>query len=907
MESPVPSKFGPCDMGRTPLFRLVSRIVCFTVLLQASGVAALPPPPEAVPSPPSPPELAGRGTVAVSVAAAATPGDFALAPGFHLVSIPHQPADPAPDAVLAEVAGRVARVYAYDACDPAAGWKIWDPADPAASTLGAITPTTGFWIDVTEPLTLPAAGAVPERTTFRLCRGWNLIGVPLEHPRLVRGALAPIEGKYLRVYDFEPDDPEDPWAVFDPAAPDWASDLRILRPGRGYWVLVTEDVDLELASSGPPPAVELTAPGDTQRLTTFTDVAGTVASDLLDSWELAFRPRGGEGAWRRFASGQTPVAGALLGVFDPTLLMNDFYDLRLTAVDVLGRSASVTRTVEVAGEQKIGPVVLSFLDLVIPLAGVGLEVIRTYDSRERLQEGDFGFGWRLEVRYTRDLLGRVTGVETVRLADPFPVAVARLENRASVPPSAGLEADLDNNTATDVDAILHPTLAIATADVRITEGDADLTDAVFTVTLSNVTVETVTVGYATVAGTAGEADFVAARGTLRFPSGTVSRGVTVRVKGDTLGEADEETFTLELTNPTAATLADAEGTILDDDQVAVSISNAAGYERDGATIQAVFAGTLSGESARAVSAEWATASGGSAAEGKDYEAAGGSVSFAPGSTREQVTVPVLDDALLERTETFFVELADPANAALGEGRGRATILDNDQGRHPVDGTDVLYTEDADFLQGRFQGLDSSGLEHLQLAPAGCGFHNLWVAASARGTLLKIDTRTATVLGEYATSPDPVADPDPSRTAVGLDGSAWAGNRGAGSVVHVGLVEESQCTDRNGNGVIETSAGEAGARWGTIAWNAEPEGRVPAGGGIAIEARAADTEAGLGGAGYLAVRSGEPVGEHRRRAAAAAGLEGRPHLDEAAGEGEAAQPGTRNLRHRAARQHRRRLL
>ncbi len=63
-----------------------------------------------------------------------------------------------------------------------------------------------------------------------------------------------------------------------------------------------------------------------------------------------------------------------------------------------------------------------------------------------------------------------------------------------------------------------------------------------------------------------------------------------------------------------------------------------------------------------------------------------------------------------------------------------------------------------------------------------------------------------MLGEYSTSPDTTVGPNPSRTTVALDGSVWAGNRNDASVIHVGLADEQQCVDRNGNGVIETSSG-----------------------------------------------------------------------------------------------------
>jgi hypothetical protein len=47
----------------------------------------------------------------------------------------------------------------------------------------------------------------------------------------------------------------------------------------------------------------------------------------------------------------------------------------------------------------------------------------------------------------------------------------------------------------------------------------------------------------------------------------------------------------------------------------------------------------------------------------------------------------------------------------------------------------------------------------------------------------------------------------------------------------------------------------GTTWGTITWNTEPQGFVPMGASITVEARTSDTEAGLGGESYVAVSSG----------------------------------------------------
>jgi hypothetical protein len=105
-----------------------------------------------------------------------------------------------------------------------------------------------------------------------------------------------------------------------------------------------------------------------------------------------------------------------------------------------------------------------------------------------------------------------------------------------------------------------------------------------------------------------------------------------------------------------------------------------------------------------------------------------------------------------------------------------------------------------------------------------------MAVSGRGTVVKVNTETGVILGEYQTAPDGRGR-NPSRTTVDFNGNVWTGNRdeksgGKGSVVQLGLLENNQCVDRNGNGVIDTSTGLGDVR----AWP-NPDG-VDDNGGVA---------------------------------------------------------------------------
>ncbi len=357
-------------------FKIISIILCITLLIQISPLPVL---------------------ADVSIP---------LNIGWNLVSIPEEPtdSDPAtvddtdPAVVLSSIAGNYTQVYAYDACDVADPWKMYDPAaDPADNDLTAIDHKIGFWIEMTTADTLNVSSSTPTDPTMQLCQGWNLIGYPMDQTLPVAGALSGIEGKYERVFGHELLDVADPWEVFDVGAPDWANDAEVMEPGQGYWLLASEDTTLTIAEPGTAPVVEFINFPDGTEITSPVDIVGTIDSPTLISWELEYRPEG-DPTWTTFASGDTSVTSDVQGTFDPTLLLNGLYEIRVTATDLFGQSSKDTVDVIVEGEMKVGPFSISFVDLNIPVAGIPITLIRTYDSRDK-ETGDFGVGWTLDIRH----------------------------------------------------------------------------------------------------------------------------------------------------------------------------------------------------------------------------------------------------------------------------------------------------------------------------------------------------------------------------------------------------------------------------------------------------------------------------------------------------------------------------
>jgi hypothetical protein len=148
-----------------------------------------------------------------------------------------------------------------------------------------------------------------------------------------------------------------------------------------------------------------------------------------------------------------------------------------------------------------------------------------------------------------------------------------LENTAV---DMGVVAGFDNDSGfglIQADAALSPSLSIA--DVTVTEGNSGAANAVFTVTLSEASVQTVTVNFATANSTAtAGSDYVTNFGLLTFSPGEISKNIPVVVNGDTAIEVNEAFF-VNLTNASNAWIADGQGigTILSDDAAPTTLSN----------------------------------------------------------------------------------------------------------------------------------------------------------------------------------------------------------------------------------------------------------------------------------------------------------------------------------------------
>ncbi len=201
-------------------------------------------------------------------------------------------------------------------------------------------------------------------------------------------------------------------------------------------------------------------------------------------------------------------------------------------------------------------------------------------------------------------------------------------------------------------------------------------------------------------------DFTLPTGLLTFPAGTTLQNISLPLVDDTIPEPDE-TVIVVLRNPNGARL----GTttqfaqvIADDDSppllASVGFSAASGSVEEKAGIEEV-AVSLSAAPAVAVTVDYAITAG-TAQGGTDFVVETGTLTFAPGQTVAMIEVNLLDDAVVESSETLSVTLNGPSGIQLGSLVSHTlTLTDNDSPVVTVTSADSSGAESGDTATATF--------------------------------------------------------------------------------------------------------------------------------------------------------------------------------------------------------------
>ncbi|UJH68130.1 Calx-beta domain-containing protein [Allomuricauda sp. SCSIO 65647] len=249
----------------------------------------------------------------------------------------------------------------------------------------------------------------------------------------------------------------------------------------------------------------------------------------------------------------------------------------------------------------------------------------------------------------------------------------------------GINGDTATGNILDNDGGGSNGIAFDATSVTVNEGDGTAT---FTVRLTGNVQGGFTVDYATNDGSAGEpGDYTDVSGTLNFTGNDgESYDITVPIIDDSLIEPTED-FTVLLDNLSTTLIGingdTATGNILDNDGggsngIAFDATSVTVNEGDGT---ATFTVRLTGNVQGGFTVDYAT-NDGSAGEPGDYTDVSGTLNFT-GNDGESydITVPIIDDSLIEPTEDFTVLLDNLSTTLIGINGDTATgnILDNDGG------------------------------------------------------------------------------------------------------------------------------------------------------------------------------------------------------------------------------------
>ncbi len=244
---------------------------------------------------------------------------------------------------------------------------------------------------------------------------------------------------------------------------------------------------------------------------------------------------------------------------------------------------------------------------------------------------------------------------TVTLSNPM---------NATIGDGTGVGTILDND--------VPPTISID--DVQLNEGGDEF---IFTISLDVFSGLDALFDFSTLDGTAtAPDDYTATNGPGKLPAGSLTGTISVSVVDDNIDELSE-TFTIELSNPVDATIADgqATGTITDNDPTpSLSIADVTVDEGDANAPFTVFLSEVSGLD---VTVNYTT-SDGTATAPEDYTSTSGTKTIPKGSKTGTINIPINDDDVYEAKENFALNFSSPTNATLYKSLADIFIEDNDQ-------------------------------------------------------------------------------------------------------------------------------------------------------------------------------------------------------------------------------------
>ena len=341
-------------------------------------------------------------------------------------------------------------------------------------------------------------------------------------------------------------------------------------------------------------------------------------------------------------------------------------------------------------------------------ADYGSMSVEYYDGRSWSSLTASSGKYTLEAGYTQMRVS-VTAVDdsTFEGVETFTLS-AEVTDSAITDTDTGTGTIYDDGTNADDD---RPSFSVD--DVDVNEDAGTIT---FTVTKTGTTSVASTVNYQVSSNSSAVGSSAATgtdvygtlSGTLSFGAGVSTQTVVLNVTDDSVYEG-EETFYIDLSSATQATISDDQGigsvwdngtsdgstSATDDDRPSFSVDDVTVNEGAG-TI--TFAVVKTGATSQVTTLDW-TANSGSGADAATVGSGGditgtvsGSLSFAAGETTKYITLTVADDTVFEDTETFTLDLSNVSSSGtISDAQAIGTIEDDGTGNGGSDDDRARFT------------------------------------------------------------------------------------------------------------------------------------------------------------------------------------------------------------------------
>ena len=160
---------------------------------------------------------------------------LSLKAGWNLVSFYVEASDMAPATVLSPISAKLSQIKNLT--------ESYDPANQSfLNTLAGLNTRDGYWLKVTEDVSLQVAGTVPNSSSISVKTGWNLVGYPMAIGAAPADELTSLGATVAQIKNLT--------ESYDPDNPAFLNTLTSMTPGLGYWLKVDADGTWSLGQAG---------------------------------------------------------------------------------------------------------------------------------------------------------------------------------------------------------------------------------------------------------------------------------------------------------------------------------------------------------------------------------------------------------------------------------------------------------------------------------------------------------------------------------------------------------------------------------------------------------------------------------------------------------------------------------